>query len=310
MSTNKWLYFRSVTDTDDDDGRGTDINKGTSLMVNADRLVSMQPSADTTLTVHFESVKHLKNHGNNRTHSPTDDRVRLTIAANTHESVMESITEAITSPSGNSFIDVVDLVTTLYDESTRTVTKINKNISNADINIYKTQQGIGMHEYFEVVTPAAGTTDDTNDVVASLNMYLPAQCILLEAAMVTHSLAGSNHGLVALEFHNAAVADDAASGGTEWLGADTLNLTQVEDADDYGGTANTADNVSIPDADLDISSDAIANDTIHTGVADPIDRSTAVTYFHVTAKEDMSSMTGTPKVGVYVRWWGGPAAAL
>ena len=153
-------------------------------------------------------------------------------------------------------------------------------------------------------------TGDDDDVTASLSVKLPTHAILLEAAMVTHGLAGSNHGLIALEFHSAAIADDAASGGTEWLGADTLNLTQVEDADDYGGTANTADATSIPNADLDISSDAIVFDALHSGVADPIDRSTAETFFHITAKEDMSSMTGTPLVGVYVKWWGGPAVPL
>ena len=43
---------------------------------------------------------------------------------------------------------------------------------------------------------------------------------------------------------------------------------------------------------------------------DPIDRGTDVTHFHITAKEDMSSMTGSPKIGVYVKWFGSPAVPL
>ena len=34
------------------------------------------------------------------------------------------------------------------------------------------------------------------------------------------------------------------------------------------------------------------------------------TFLHVCAKEDLSSMTGTPKCGVYVKWIGGSAIAL
>jgi hypothetical protein len=265
------------------------------LLINADRLISMQPATDTLLYVNFEPVKHLKvpGSGYDRTHSPANDRVRLTITDNTHEAVMESITEAITSPNGNSFIDVIDLVTTLDDESTKLATKINTNISNVVIDLYKTPQGHGMHEYFEVVTPAAGTTDSTNDVVASLNIYLPAECILIESAMTVLKLANNNVGLVALEYHSAAIADDAPSAGDEWVGADA------------------ASNTSMPDLDLDIGSiGGIINNTVHSGTHPPIHTGTDATYFHMTAKEDMATMTGTPKVGVYLRWFGPAAIAL
>ena len=82
--------------------------------------------------------------------------------------------------------------------------------------------------------------------------------------------------------------DDAASAGTEWLGAGASGAT------------------SIPNGDLDISSNATFPAIVHTGSAAKVSR-TADTYLHVCAKEDMSSMTGTPQVGVYVKWFG-PAA--
>ena len=148
---------------------------------------------------------------------------------------------------------------------------------------------IRVHEYYEVVSP---TTADNDDVAASLSISLPAGCIVLDASLCTVNLATSDHGAWALEAHNAVVADDAASAGTEIVGADV------------------ASNVSIPDLDLDTSNNAAQQLLINMGSLGSVDRSTAVTYFHVCAKEDCSSMTGTPKVGVYVKWFGPDSIAL
>lgn len=309
MNTNKWLYFREVTDTDDDDGSLGAVadSTSTSVMIPAKNVMHMQPFSDTGLSISFKSVKQIDSGGGNLgTGRPYRDTVTLTVKANTHETVMEAITEAITAPNRDSFIDVCDLVTTLVDESTRQATKINSNITGIGaINLYKTPQGFGMHEYFEIVAGFAASHDD--DVVASMRISLPNEVILLEAAMYPITLASSNHGLLALEYHTASVATDDASAGIEILGADTLNLTQVEDAVDYAGTGNTADNTSIPHANLDVSSDATAGKGIHTGVMDPIATGANPTFFQICAKEDMSAMTGVPYVGVYIKWWGGPA---
>ena len=149
--------------------------------------------------------------------------------------------------------------------------------------------GIRVHEYYEVVTP---TTADDDDVAASLSIKLPAGCIILDAAIASIQLATSDHGAWALEVHNSAVADDAASGGTEILGEDE------------------AGNLSSPDNDLDTSNNASAGLVIQYGNRLPEDRTGAVTFFHLTAKEDCSSMTGTPKVGVYVKWFGPASIAI
>ena len=162
----------------------------------------------------------------------------------------------------------------------------NKFDDGLDARTYIPSDNFGIREYYEEVTP---TTADDNDVAASLSVYLPAGCIILDATLQSKALATSNHGAFALEVHNAAVADDAASAGTEIVGADV------------------ASNVSIPDADLDTSSDAGALKAINMGSLGAVDRTGAVTYLHVCAKEDCSSMTGSPVVGVYLKWWG-PAA--
>jgi len=144
--------------------------------------------------------------------------------------------------------------------------------------------GYGIHEYYEVVSVS---TADDNDVAASLSVYLPAQAVIVEAALIPVELATSNHGLVALEVHSAAVADDAASAGTEIVGEDVSG------------------NVSVPDNDCDLDATAgVLGKGITMGTLAYVERGTAATYLHVTAKEDLSSMTGSPKVGVYLKWLG------
>jgi len=147
----------------------------------------------------------------------------------------------------------------------------------------------GVHEYYEEV---AITTADDDDVAASLSIKLPAGCVILDAALTVAAVATSAHGNVALEVHNAAIANDAASGGTEIVGEDVSG------------------NVSSPDNDLDASSDGAVGQSISMGTLAPVDRTGAVTFFHVCAKEDLSSMTGSPKVGVYIKWVGGPSQAV
>ena len=162
----------------------------------------------------------------------------------------------------------------------------NKFDDGLDARTYIPADELGIREYYEEVEPM---TADDNDVAASLSVYLPAGCIILDATLQAKQLATSNHGAWALEVHNAAIANDSGSAGTEIVGADV------------------ASNVSIPDSDLDTSSDAGALKAVNMGSLGAVDRTGAATYFHVCAKEDCSSMTGTSRVGVYVKWWG-PAA--
>tara|TARA_Y100000310_G_scaffold207933_1_gene208454 strand:- start:263 stop:784 length:522 start_codon:yes stop_codon:yes gene_type:complete len=165
----------------------------------------------------------------------------------------------------------------------------NKFDDELDSRMLRTADGVGIHEYYEEVQP---TTADDNDVAASLSIKLPIGCIVLDATIISRALATSDHGLWALEMHTAAIADDAASAGTEIVGEDV------------------ASDVSIPDNDLDTSSDAGSFLIVNMGSLGAASGAAAVTYFHVCAKEDCSSMTGTPVVGVYVKWFGPPAVAI
>jgi hypothetical protein len=158
--------------------------------------------------------------------------------------------------------------------------------SGGGVSLADSTTAFGYHEMYEVVSLS---TSDDDDVSASLTKKLPVQARIVDAAIVAVELASNDVGSVALEIHNAAIADDAASGGTEIVGADV------------------AGNASLPDSDLDISSNAAAGVAITMGSLAPIARGAAETHLQVTSKADMSSMQGTPKVGVYIKWFG-PAA--
>ena len=298
----KWLYFRTVADMANDDGdTGSAITSPTSLCVPASSMVSIAPTSDTTITMSFESVRvsHDAYDGNMSSPGANHDTVVLTVDQGKTFEAMAGIVQSINNTKRNhdGFIVVADdcvttdSATTALNDKTIKAQYIHENITACGaITVANTAGGYGIHEYFEVVNPA---TADDDDVAGSLTVKLPAQAVLIQAALIPIELASSNHGLLALEYHNAAIADDAASGGTEWVGEDASG------------------NTSIPDDDCDLDATAgVLGKGVWSGTAATVARSTAETFFHVTAKEDLSSMTGTPKVGVYIKWLGYKATKI
>ena len=294
----KYLYFRSVTDEANDGVTGLKTNNPSSFLFPASTLTAMQPTADTTLTLYFEPAIAKANGG-------LRDKVDLTVVAGDTFEVMSAISDAIANPTrghSDGFITVCDAVTTT-DSATSALadlvvsgTFIHKSVTACTITVQPAAP-YGVYEHYEVVDiPAADAAD--NDVLAALSIYIPAQATIVEGSITAVELASNNVGSVALEVHTSAQAFDAASGGTEIIGADV------------------ASNLSLPDADLDISSDAILGDTITGGTLisheSPLDRGTNASYFHLCAKEDMSTTdpTGTPKVGVYLKWYGPAPVAI
>ena len=296
----KYLYFRSVTDEANDGVTGLKTNNPSSFLFPASTLTSMQPTADGTLTLYFTPAIAKANGG-------LRDKVDLTVNEGDHFEVMAAITDAIANPSrghSDGFITVCDAVTTIdaltgatpAADSTIAGTFIHSSVTACTITV-QPAAAYGVYEHYEVVDiPAADAAD--NDVLAALSIYIPAQATIVEGSITAVELAGNDVGSVALEVHTAAQAFDAASGGTEIIGADV------------------ASNLSLPDADLDISSNAILGDTITGGTLisheSPLDRGTNASYFHLVAKEDMSTTdpTGTPKVGVYLKWYGPAPVAI
>ena len=294
----KYLYFRSVTDEENDGVTGLKTNNPSSFLFPASTLTAMQPTADTTLTLYFEPAIAKANGG-------LRDKVDLTVVAGDTFEVMSAIADAIANPSrghSDGFITVCDAVTTTDSATTAlndlsiSGTFIHKSVSACTITV-QPAAAYGVYEHYEVVDiPAADAAD--NDVLAGLSIYIPAQATIVEGSITAVELASNDVGSVALEVHTAAQAFDAASAGTEIIGADTSG------------------DASLPDADLDISSNAILGDTITGGTLisheSPLDRGTNASYFHLCAKEDMSTTdpTGTPKVGVYLKWYGPAPVAI
>jgi len=294
----KYLYFRSVTDEANDGVTGLKTNNPSSFLFPASTLTAMQPTSDTALTLYFEPAIAKANGG-------LRDKVDLTVVAGDTFEVMTAISVSIASPSrghSDGFITVCDAVTTTdsattaLDDLSIAGTFIHKSVSACTITV-QPAAAYGVYEHYEVVDiPAADAAD--NDVLAGLSIYIPAQATIVEGSITAVELAGNDVGSVALEVHTAAQAFDAASAGTEIIGADE------------------GSNLSLPDADLDISSNAILGDTITGGTLisheSPLDRGTNASYFHLCAKEDMSTtdVTGTPKVGVYLKWYGPAAVAI
>ena len=126
----KYLYFRTVADEDDDDG---DTASGgvapTSIAIPASSIVGMAPSAAGTLTIWFQSVR-------NRIAGATGeevikDSVVLNITTKRHKKVMDAIIRSINGgPHSDGWIVVADDMTTNYANETVTANYIHKDLTS------------------------------------------------------------------------------------------------------------------------------------------------------------------------------------
>tara|TARA_R110002020_G_scaffold1583_1_gene7130 strand:- start:457 stop:1350 length:894 start_codon:yes stop_codon:yes gene_type:complete len=295
MKIDKWLYFRTVADEDNDDGdSGSSGVNPTSICFPASAILAIAPSSDTAIRI---KVKNLicgdqDAIGKRRNYNGKDIVILNVTAGKTHE-VMEELARLINSKThSDGFIVVADDMTTNYANSTVSAKYFHPDVTSCgDIEVYQQPQGVGIHEYYEEVNLNAAADAD-GEVVGSLSISLPAQCILLEGALTSLRLSDHANSSVALNFHSSAVADAASVAGTEWIGADASG------------------NTTIPDANLNCGSGDVLNDTIHSGSVAKIDRATAVTHFALQTCEDSSGATTNALIGVYIKWWGGPAVSI
>ena len=297
----KFLYFRTVADEANDGVTGLKTNNPSSFMFDAENLTAMQPTSDTNLTLYFKpALAHTSDYGM----QGLRDTVNLSVSQGDTFEVMAAITDAIASPSrghSDGFIVIADDVTTTDSATTAlndlaiSGTYIHGSITACGtITVQSPSAGIGVHEHYEVIDiPGDAVADD--DVLASAGIYLPAQAVLVEAMIINVALSSAAAASCALEVHTAAVADNAASAGTEIIGADQ------------------AGNLSLPDTDLNFGSGDVLGESITGGTfishESPLDRGTAVSYFHLCAKEASMTPAGAAKVGLYLKWYG-PAAVM
>ena len=114
----KYLYFRSEVDEDNQGGVGAVSGGGSTLLVPASKLLGMQPTSATNLRLTFESVKNANPSGNFR--QVTNDFVDLTVATRTASTVAEAILTKINGGTHtDGFIVIADDVVTFVDATTR-----------------------------------------------------------------------------------------------------------------------------------------------------------------------------------------------
>jgi len=136
----KFLYFRTVVDADNDDG-AAGSNNDTSLCVPTKNIVGMAPASDTTLKISFKTLANSPGFAGGTGEEIINDFVTLTVNAHTHKVVMDEIIRAINSNHlyNDGFIVVADTVTT--------------NVAN------ETVEKVFLHPD---ITGFNGYTDDTN----------------------------------------------------------------------------------------------------------------------------------------------------
>jgi|TARA_R100000084_G_C4623817_1_gene134643 hypothetical protein len=109
----KFLYFRSITDVDSDDGScGAGV---TSVCIPAKNIMSMAPASDTTLQIRYKSMKNSPaSAAGAQNDEILTDTITLTVNAHTHKNVVDALIAAINSNKlyTDGFIDVIDIVTT------------------------------------------------------------------------------------------------------------------------------------------------------------------------------------------------------
>ena len=114
----KYLYFRSEVDEDNQGGVGAVSGGGSTLLVPASKLTGMLPTSNTNLRLTFESVKNAAPYGDQG--QTTSDIVDLTIANHKHKEVMDAILNKINGGTHtDGFIVIADDVVTFVDGTTR-----------------------------------------------------------------------------------------------------------------------------------------------------------------------------------------------
>jgi len=122
----KYLYFRTQADEDNDDG-GDD-----SAVFPLSRLTGMHPTAAAAITLFFEPV--IRNNGDGQANDFTNsDSVVLNITEGTAFEVMQDLARRFNGGTKNlndGWLVVADDMTTLLDDTTRSAVYVNSNITS------------------------------------------------------------------------------------------------------------------------------------------------------------------------------------
>ena len=129
LEKERWLYFRTVADEDDDDGDTASAGTSpTSLCVPARDMLSIHPASDTSVQLNFRSVR------NSRTVNPelyaVDTVVLNTNQGKTFEVMNRILQHVNNAPHHDGFIVVADDMTTNYAGSTVSAVYLHTDITS------------------------------------------------------------------------------------------------------------------------------------------------------------------------------------
>ena len=126
MAMEKYVYFRTVADEDDDDAVAD------AVAVPVGRITGMNPTSDTAITIWFRSL--YSEQGDAQSGSVViNDSVILNVSQGKTANVLQTIIGAInaTGPQySDGFIVIADDTTTDYDGTTRSAVYIDGNITS------------------------------------------------------------------------------------------------------------------------------------------------------------------------------------
>ena len=125
----KYLYFRTVADEDNDDGdTGSSGIAPTSIAIPARQIVGMAPSAAGTITIWFQSARNSQTDGADEL--VLKDSVVLNITTGRHKKVMDAIIQSINGgPNSDGWIVVADDMTTNAANATVTAQYLHNDIT-------------------------------------------------------------------------------------------------------------------------------------------------------------------------------------
>jgi len=133
----KYLYFRSVEDEDNDDGDGASAGiNPTSLCIPARNITGIGPKGGNGIEINFESIRNHNGFAGAADDEVTSDQILMTTTNNhTQKEVIDRIIRAINDPVHNDgFIDVFDAVTTNTANQTVKAVKLHPEMDSIAAN--------------------------------------------------------------------------------------------------------------------------------------------------------------------------------
>jgi len=204
MKNDKWLYFRTVTDEDNENG-ADDV-----LCVPASSMVSIAPNSDTSVLMRFANVKnsHKRTY---REDALEHDSVVLTVDQGKTFEAIAGIVQAINSSARNDdgFLVIADDATVAYGGAAGSLTAsyIHPNITACGvINVKDAEKTGGIAEPVHFT----GTGAMTNISATTLSVNTRYQSIAAATAMTIPSAADGQAGDWITVFYNTAIGNGNA----------------------------------------------------------------------------------------------------